>query len=214
MSAICKVEPRLTQARVVVDAALRRVGDAAVASQQVDVGEGCLRVGCDQRTGLRQPIGHVLGDDDVAGLRVAQLGAALADEQQAPSRDALAVDRHGARRNQIAVVHDAIVVRQSSLDHLLGDRLVLRRSHHPFQRVADLVRQNGREPIEELGDDRRGDRVGVLQLDQPVVGSPGLRIGKAHQRADAERARIAVERQVVEARCVQPLIDERQVQRQ
>ena len=228
ISATCSDEPSgdhdrvgadasgLAQPGVVVDPGLRRVGDAAVAGEEVDVRERCLRIGGDQRARRRQPVGDVLGDDDV-GSTWRRRGRAPPSPTYS-SRPAVTPSLYTPTvpgRHEVAEVHDAVVERQLLLHHLQCHVLVLRRAHDPLQLLADLGGQQRLRAGRRTGRRRSGsDLVGVLQLDQPVVGPRRVGIRHPHERSDAERAGLAVQGDVVELRRVQALTDEGEPERQ
>ena len=117
---------RLAHPGIRGDARAGRVGDPAVARQQRHMGERCLGVGGHERRGLRQPVGHVLGDHDVGGGGVGEVGPVGSDVEQPTGGDALAVDRHRTCGDELGVSHHTIAEGQSFLGHAAGDLVVLR----------------------------------------------------------------------------------------
>ena len=154
----------------------------------------------------------MFGDDDVGRGGVAQRRAVFADVQQTSGGDAFAVDTDGPGRDEVGESDDAVVVREFALLHEEGDVVVLRRAHDPLQVLEDLDGQYRFEAGEELADVFGRDVVGVLELEQPVVGLGRIVIRESHDRADAEVARLAVQGDLVEAWGVQALTDIGQIE--
>ena len=146
----------LADAGVVVDPGLRGVGDAAVAGQQVDVGERRLRVGGDDRCACGNQSGTcsvTTMSVDVASL---ERRAAFADVQQPSGGDALAVDADGAGRDEVARIARPGRGTGAARPASAGRRRRAAASAPPTRSLlADLGGQHRCEAGEELGDDLR-----------------------------------------------------------
>ncbi len=159
----------------------------------------------------RQEVGRPVEHEDVVGGGV--VGHASAPHHTEPARgDAVAVHLAGAGDDDVAVPKQAVPVGEALALHAGGEGLLVDRADEEADLAGDLGREPRGERFEEDHELRVGEGVAVLEFEGPARGDVATR-RDAHEGAEAVAPR-GPEGHLVEARGVEPVVDELEVERE